>query len=131
MPITIGQGSVTATLDNGLEELLRRAIDHTVPGLVNRVEATAQGIYRGAFDRWPVRTGRSRAALAWEVRLAPDLSSIRARVSNSAPYAKYVPVRSLGGKNAFVELLRKPTLAAGREIALEVAEVVERTLGGG
>lgn len=128
--LTLGSGSVSVTIDDGFSDLLRRALDHTIPGIVDRLEATADRIYYDAYNRWPVKTGTSRAALGREVQIAPDYSSIRARVYDTAPYAKYIKPKDLGGKSAFVELLRRPTEAAGAELVADIRDVIEQTLEG-
>lgn len=127
-----GTGSTTVTMDDEFEALVRRAVDEMLPGMTERLEATAARLESDARARWPVRTGQSRDALGHEVRVAQDFGSIRARVYCSADYAKFIvsaKIRS-GSGSAFVELMRRPTEAAALVLADELRTVTSRALGG-
>lgn len=129
--LTLGAGAVSVVVDEAFDALLRRALNQTVPGIADRLEETADGLYQQAFAAWPVRTGRSRAGLAREVRVAPDLSSVRARLLNDVDYAKFIRSNRISGSgSAFVELMRRPTEEAARDLAEDLRPIIERTLSG-
>ncbi len=131
--LTFGDSRATVTMDDAFEGLVRQALDETLPGMVDRLEQTASDLEANAVARWPVKTGRSKAALTSEVRVAPDYSNIRARVACEVDYAKYIvsPRIKSGSGSAFVELLKKPTEAAGKALAEELKDVMATTLGKG
>jgi len=130
--LTLGRGSVSMVLDNGFEALLRLALDRTIPGIVDRMEKARNDLSTQAYNGWPVRSGVSKAGLKSEVRVAPDYSSIKVRLYNDVPYAKYIKSSKVktGTGSAFVELMRRPTEKAGQEIAAELRPIIEATLNG-
>jgi hypothetical protein len=114
-------------MDDDFEGLVRSLLDEALPGVVDAVEAKAKAVHAQAVDRAPVKTGALRDAFRFEVLVAPDLSSIRGRVVNDAPHAKFVKSSKLPGSgSAFVELLRKPMEQAGEELVAEIRDVLER-----
>lgn len=131
--LTFGDSRATVTMDDAFDALVRQAIDVTLPGMVGKLEETASALEANARAAWPVKTGTSKAALTSDVRLAPDYSSIRARVACEVDYARYIvsPRIKSGSGSAFVELLRKPTEAAGAALAEELKQVMSDTLGKG
>lgn len=131
--LTFGDARATVAMSDEFAALVRQAIDITMPGMVDKLEETASALEANARASWPVKTGTSRAALTSDVRLAPDYSSIRARVACEVDYARYIvsPRIKSGSGSAFVELLRKPTEAAGAALAEELKDVMASTLGKG
>ncbi len=130
--LTFGSGSVSVTMDDAFEDLVRTALDRTFPGMLRKVELATEAVFDLAFAAWPVKSGVSRASLGWEVRLSPDLRSIRGRLFNTAKYAKFIRSAKIktGSGSAYVELMRRPTERAGLALAEELREVIESTLGG-
>jgi hypothetical protein len=118
-------------MSDGMDQLVRRAAEATFPGMVEKLEGATAGVFDFAHANWPVRTGRSKAALGREVRVAPDWSAMRGRVFDDAPYAKFIksPQIRTGSGSAFVDLLRKPTETAGLKLANDLRDTIERTLG--
>jgi hypothetical protein len=131
--LTFGDSRATVTMNDAFEALVRQAIDGTFPGMVDKMERAAADLEAAASAKWPVATGRSKAALTSEVRLAPDYSSIRARVACEADYARYIVSLKIksGSGSAFVELLRKPTEAAASALAEDLKDIMAGTLGKG
>lgn len=128
--LTFGDSRATVTMDGAFEGLVRAALDETVPGMLSKMEATAAALEADAAAKWPVRTGKSKAALTSEVRVAPDYGSIRARIACEADYARYIISSKIksGSGSAFVELLRRPTEAAGKVLAEDLKQVLASTL---
>ncbi len=130
MRLAFGQGSVSFLLDDDGEQLARAWLDETFPGVVDRIHEAAEALYWQAVGRSPVKTGKLRASWSRQVLVAPDLSSVRARLSNDAPHGKYVVSPKLPGSgSAFVELARKPLAAEGARVVEDLRAVIERTLG--
>ena len=117
------------------DELVRAAVDRVAPGAVDLIEDETRAIFDSARERWPVgpdkdyRPGHSRDALAWEV-LIEGGTTIRGRVTNSAPWSKYIKPKGLRGRSAFVELLRKPLRARRKVIVQALGRFVVSTLDG-
>ncbi len=130
--LTYGSGAVSVTLDNGFEELIRLALDKTIPGIVAKMEQVADSLEENARSKWPVRTGKSRDGLRSEVRVAPGFTSVRARLVNDVPYARFIksPRVRTGTGSAYVELMRRPTEAAAVALAEELKPIIESTLSG-
>lgn len=130
--IVIGRSaSVTASLDNGVERIYRRAIERVAPGLLDRLERELDDLEAGARDDWPVKTGFSRGRLRSLVLVSPDHTKLRGTLLNDAPYARFIKGRKLPGSgSAFVELMRKPLRARKAALAQVFGELAARELRG-
>lgn len=122
--LSFGSGKVRVVMDDVFERLVRNVAARVAPGAVEVVEESTERLYQGARSEWPVKSGVSRDGLDRDVTVSTDLAKITGRVFDLVVYARYVRPRKLGGKSAFVELLRKPLKAEVKRI---VAELVKRT----
>lgn len=109
-------GSVSVTMDDRLDRLVRDAIEKTNPNTISRLEAAAEATFNNAKKHWPYGTKkrwglppalwRSRNRLHEEVRLKGE-NVIQAVVSNSAPYAYFIKANKLRGANPYRALIVK------------------------
>lgn len=128
--IFFGTGKTRLVMDDVLAQLTRNAIEKLAPGALGKVEAARDRILNGAIARAPVKTGHFKEEFVGTLVVAPDYSTIRASVYNFAKYARYVALVKQGGKNAFVELLRKPLKAEAKRLVLELPADAVRALRG-
>lgn len=128
--ILFGRGKTRIVMDDVLAQLTRNAIERLAPGALAKVEAARDRILHGAIDRSPVKTGHFRSQFEGTLVVSPDYSVIRASVYNFAKYARWVKGKNLGGKSAFVELLRKPLKAEVKRLVLELPADAVRALRG-
>lgn len=130
MSLRFGTGSVSFSLDEAGEALVRQWIDTTFPGVIDRVTQATEAVHWQAVGRSPVKTGRFRASFQREVQVAPDLSRVRGRCFNESEYGRFVKSPKLPGTgSAFVELLRKPMEIEGRAVVEDLRSLIERTMG--
>ena len=135
--LRLKDGSMTMLVDDGLERLVRDAIEKVAPGVLELVESETKAVYDGAKSRWPVgpdkrdRKGRhSKFELYHEVVIDTTKGLIRGRVWNEAPWSRYIKPKGLKGKSAFVELLRKPLQKRARVFVQQLGRYVSAELGG-
>ena len=145
-------GSLEGMSDAIVQQWIERIEGETIAELTERVET----VYADARDNWPqpgqpgYDSSRSRAASRWEgrtpfVRRRTEESSrdgLRrevtmdgdvpvGRVWNDVSYAKFVKANSLGGRSAFVVLLRTPMRALGRKMARSLEKRITKALNDG
>jgi hypothetical protein len=133
--IRIVDGSLSMVVDDQIDELVRNAVERVAPGLVDFIEGEIEPIYEEAKRQWPVgpdrrfRNGRhSRDELYSEIVIDGD--TIRGRIWNTAPWAKYIRPKGLKGKSAFVVLLRTPLKRREKHIVAGLGRYVSATIGG-
>lgn len=131
MKLTFGSGGTRITMDDTLDRIYRRAIERVAPGLLTRVELAIAEVYDEARQQWPVRTGRSRDGLQRHVTIAPDGARIVGSITNDVDYSRFIKARKLGGRSAFVELLRKPLRRRADELSTVLARQAASSLRGG
>jgi len=132
--ITYGTGSLSLVLDDQTAELVRRAVDEVAPGVLGKVEDAMRQVYGEAFAAWPVGPERrdrngvhSRDRLGYEVRVDVD-GTIRGRVFCTASWARYIKPKGLGGKSAFVWLLRRPFKRVVAPLNTELMDIIRRSM---
>jgi hypothetical protein len=135
--LRLKDGNLTMLVDDGLEQLVRDAIDKVAPGLLRLVEEETRAVYEGAKGKWPVgperrdRNGRhSRDELYHEVVIDTTKGLIRGRVWNEAPWSRYIKPKGLRGKSAYVALLRKPLQDRAKVFVTQMGRYVSAELGG-
>ena len=116
-------------MDDTLDRIFRRAIDQARPGLLPVLEAEAQRLGENARAEWPVKTGRSRAAIVYGVRVVGG-DGLESFVANTAAYVFYIKGRAQGGKSAWQELIRKPGLASVPRLLEILGNAMGDVLGG-
>lgn len=129
--LRFGDGKVAFSMDDDFTQLVRRAIDRTMPGVFSRLEQAVDRVYTQAVERAPVDTGAFRASIQRDIIMPQDLSVIRGRVYSDIEYGKFIrsPRTLPGTGSAFVELFRKPMTAEGDALITEVGDILRRTLG--
>jgi len=127
---TLRYGTARATIEmsDAMEQLYRRAIDQLAPGLLSTVEDALDDVFESAESSWPVKTGRSKAGLRKQVRIEQGGGAIVGSITDAIPYAKYIKAKKLGGKSAFVELLRKPMQERAKALASVLSTQIVKTL---
>lgn len=135
--LRLKDGNLTMLVNDGLERLVRDALEKVAPGVLGIVEDETQAVYDHARKRWPIgpdkpeRKGRhSRDELYHEVVIDTARGIIRGRVWNEAPWSRYIKPKGLRGKSAFVELLRKPLQSRQADIVTKLGRYVSAELGG-
>lgn len=118
----VGSGAVRAAVDLPTEALARQILAAGAPGVAEAVERAADRIVAEARERWPVRTGRSRAGLEAVVVVDPGLTTIRGTVVNEVEYARFVKDKQ--DRSAMTELLAKPIRAATPALIAEIGDRV-------
>lgn len=135
MRVTYGKQGTRVTVDDGgaFDKMIKMLAPETVKAMEDEVDK----IFKNAQDKWPVKTGDSKAALeaVYTVDSSGNLA-VRASIINDAAhngvyYAKYIKSNDLPNSgSAYVELLRKPLMEKSREIgrilAAELAKAVNR-----
>lgn len=121
--IVFGRGTMQVEVDDGTERLVRAALEQTAPTVVREIERRVDQVIADARSAWPVRTGRSRAALVSGLRL-PDADTVEGFVRNDVDYAFYIKGRQQGGKSTYVELVRKPMRRAADDIVAELGQAI-------
>lgn len=129
MSYYVGTGKSKALIQNDLEDI-QGTIDKLLPGARRVLEREAREVYDYAWQRWPVRTGVSRAGLTWGVLIAPDLSMMRGFVANDVDYARFIksPQVKTGTGHAMTELLRKPVAERADTIAAELGPLLKTAM---
>tara|TARA_R110000796_G_scaffold3882_1_gene14847 strand:+ start:140 stop:535 length:396 start_codon:yes stop_codon:yes gene_type:complete len=120
-------GAASITMDDTMDKIFRRAVENVQPGVVKILESEIATLGAHADGKWPVKTGKSKALLAYGVRLL-GMDHIEAFIANSADYAFYIKGKNLGGKSAFQTLLRKPGLRLAPHLADLLADNAARAL---
>lgn len=125
--VTAKVGDVSVRVE-GLDALMARfeAIYRPVTEALERF-GTAR--LEAARARWPVsdQSGKvhSRDRLKAVVTLS-QVDEVRVVITSAAPYTKYIQARNLGGKNPWIELVRKPTKQRLDALAESVGDYLKR-----
>ena len=125
-------GDVEVEMSDELERMFRSGPLACHQAIVDRLDSEADRLLAGARAAWPVGPERrghtdSRVLLAGGLRVEGETISVF--LSNSAPYARYIKARNLGGRSPVVELLRRPMARLGRQlIGGDLADLIARAL---
>ncbi len=122
-------GDASVVMDDTLDRIYRRAINDARPGLLPVLDSEAARLGADAIGQWPVKTGRSRAAIVSGVRVMSN-DRLESYVGNTSPYVVYIKGRAQGGKSAWQELIRKPGLASVPRLLERLADTMGDVLGG-
>lgn len=97
----------TGTLrSSGIRVAAERWARTAVPAAIEAGTRELEELYRDAHARWPVATGRSRAALRLVFRR--DASQASGKLVDTAPYVTDIRARKLGGRSPWTELVVLP-----------------------
>ena len=112
----------------GLDALMDRIAAVYRP-VTEALERFGTARLEAARARWPVsdQMGKvhSRDRLKATVTLS-QVDEVRVVITSPAPYTKYIRARNLGGKNPWIELVRKPTAQRMDDLALRVGDYLKR-----
>lgn len=126
-----GRGPVSVEISDDLDRMIRRGLEETRPGVMAHLEEAAGDVGSGARLRWPEKTGRSKKAMRWGVRLR-DATTIESYVENDAKndgYAYPHMVRTKRtGKNAWNLMVRDPMKRRGDRMVEELGSAVSETI---
>lgn len=119
-------------MDSTTHDMLAAAIDNLAPGVRERLEREARELYEEARAGWPVKTGRSRDALQWGVRI-PDDDSIESHVgvdpkSDAVEYFHLIKGRKHRGKQTWRVLLQRPAQERARKLGEDLKDVLMNIL---
>lgn len=125
MPTYVRDGDVTVSLDGDLDRWARDAVDACLPGVLDLCERAIDETLEDAKFDWPVKTGRSRAALHRASVIAlGDGVEVQIR-SQGVPYAFYIKPRVLhGADTAWNRYVKKPVRAVAEKLAERLAPVI-------
>ena len=124
--IVYGDSAVRVRMGDAMETMFRRALDQAAPGLLAEIERSTRALYESARDEWPVKTGRSRSALEWGVRVEGD-GRVAGFIRNPVPYLIYIR-RKKDHKNPWITLVRQPAHRDADRLALAIAPMLRREL---
>lgn len=132
--IVVGRGRNQITVGPELAAMVQRVLDQSAPEIAKQLDETISTIRGNAESRWPVGkehkgklAGRphSRDMMQQGIRIV-DANTIEAFLFNPAPYAYKIKSHqnSLDGRSPFQELMRKPAIAAGEQLAATLGHVL-------
>jgi len=118
--LVYGRGAAQIELSGGVRDMVDRMLRGSHGAVVGAMEREAREIFESAYRHWPVKTGKSRAALTHGLRIR-DPSTLEAFVGNAVPYVFAItqpwPDRN---KRVWRELISKP----GKKRATKLAETM-------
>lgn len=121
-------------MDDTLSDIVRRALRNAAPRVMDRLEEEARDLHASAESQWPVKTGRSKAALDWAVRI-PRPDQVEAVVfidprSPAADYAFFIKGKKQGGASTWHALVRRPGRRRAKRLAEDLAKDLIDLAGG-
>lgn len=126
MKIVARSGGTTVEISPELAAFVDRLTKAAAPTTRATMDREIGRVYDNAVDQWPVKTGRSKAALEHGIAVE-SADVVRGFVACDVGYARYIKSLKLPGTgSAFVELLRKPMKKAVEPIVEALAEDLAR-----
>ena len=133
---------VTIGVDTAYSAQIREALRLVGSTVLDTMRDEADRVVADARMRWPVARPRTKGGRLPNPVHSRDRFEITERlgegyvdvvVANDAPYAFYIRSmqNQLGGKSAFVTLIRKPMHDGAKRIADESGHEVAKLIGGG
>lgn len=120
-------GDVSVKVE-GLDALMAR-LQSVYRPVTEALERFGIARLEAARARWPVsdQMGKlhSRDRLKAVVTLS-KVDEVRVRITSEAEYTKYIQARKLGGKNPWIELVRKPARQRLDDLAQSVGDYLAR-----
>lgn len=129
--IYAGRGKAQIELTGSMRAMVDRVLSSKgVRRVADRLEDSARQLYAQAREQWPEKTGRSRDALEYGLRI-PDPTSLEAFVRNTSNYWQYIR-RPWPDNNQFVarELILKPGRREAKRIARTMRAELQKLAGG-
>ena len=132
--IFLGTGKAQIELSGGVKRADDRVLGSaTMRRLTARMEAAAKQIHDQAVADWPVKTGDSRRALIYGVRL-PNFSTLEGYVGfdpSVAAYHFYIRRRyPYNNRRVWVDLIRKPSRRLAKQLAGDLRDDLQSAVGG-
>ena len=121
MTIRVMSGRAYVDLDPALQRWVDSAVRRAAPETLAKLEETGEELYADAYDKWPVKTGKSKSLLFWHVRLK-NLTRIELVIGCDADYSFYITEPWPSKKRPWRELLLKPTKKAYSRLSDELRE---------
>lgn len=106
------------------------AIQMTAPAVTARIDEHLGALAQNAFDRWPVKTGFSKAMVFLEYKV-PGPDKLVTSIGCGAWYAFYIKARKLNRKQPWRELILKPVDQALLDVSKDIAVDLESAMEGG
>lgn len=122
--LTYGTGRASVTLDHDLQRAMESILRETHGSVVHALEESADQVYQDALASWPVKTGKSKAALEQSLRVSSD--RVEAHISNPVEYVYYIRGKAQGGKSTWTKLVRTPMRKAGKRLVKELGPEIAK-----
>ncbi len=128
--IFYGRGKAQIELSGEIHAMVERVLDGAARPVVQELESAARTLHAKARAAWPVKSGESKAALSWGIRI-PDLEHVEAFVGNTSNYAKFIhrPWPE-SGKFVFQSLVVVPGRVMTRDLVARLGEQLRRLAAG-
>ncbi len=129
--IKVRRGSAEASIDDPTAEAIERTIEEQYKETADRLEAEAKAIYDDAQSKWPVKTGRSKAAMRYGLEFQPP-STLRGRIyvdpsSEAAEYVWYIGTHG-GARGTWMTLVRDPAAKRAKELTEDLGARFKKSL---
>lgn len=132
MAIKVGKGRSEVTITGALADDLERELRQLLGPVADELQREADRILQEEIlPNWPVKTGQSRDGWKTSLRVHPDSFEVEVVIFNDLDYTRYVKSTRVGAKkdatrlrSPFQEHVRKPVLAAEKQLATRLAEVL-------
>lgn len=134
--LRLGRGKNTLILQDEQASIVRDVIEGALPGVLDRLEQEARDHYETAQKAWPVKTGRSKRAMNWWVRLPRgDMSVLEGFVGfepgeEGSSYAHLIKGKKDGGKQSWRVHLQVPMRERATELNRDIAAILVSGLAG-
>ncbi|MCP4918274.1 MAG: hypothetical protein GY913_15300 [Proteobacteria bacterium] len=129
--LKFGRGKVTVEIDDDIERMIRAGIEETAPGVLSGLEDIATEVGRSAQLRWPVKSGRSKAAFGFGGRL-PRKDLIEGYVENNATNDGFSYIYAIkprgGGRSIWSSWVRTPMKRRGEQFAEELGPNIQKLM---
>jgi hypothetical protein len=128
--IIVTSGKASIVLDDGAARMAERLLRRAAPEVLAALEREADAIVAEARPQWPVKTGKSKDALDWALRLR-SLEIVETVVFDPVPYVYFIKGKKQGGKSTWNELVVKPGRRRAKKLAEEIGSRLKRVAVGG
>ena len=131
--IIYGRGKAQVELSGGMRDAVDRVLSRpSIKAVADRLEEEARQLYEAAREQWPEKTGASKEALEYGLRI-PDPTSLEAYVGfnmTEAPYVFYIRQKyPYNNRRVWIELLRKPMRRRVKVLAAELGDELRKAAG--
>jgi hypothetical protein len=131
MAIKFGTRNASVEMSDTFQRMARRISDRVQPGVLERLEDEQGSIHRQALGQWPVKTGRSLAALELVTRVSAGRDAVGVAIRNPVDYVRFIKSAATKGRNPWNELIAKPVRKMVRRLTRTEAKKIAEALEGG